>query len=64
MSNVCTTKYDTAGPASRRLLKHSDTLKEMAKRGEIAYYISPSGRWHFDVDGYLEREVQVATQNN
>jgi hypothetical protein len=48
-------RLDPSGPAGRKSGYHVDTLKRKALAGEIDYFITPSGRWFFDIDGYLVR---------
>ena len=52
------------GEATRLWRRHPDTLKKMARRGEIPYEITPSGRWRFKVRAYLEKLAAQAHPQN
>lgn len=53
-----------SGPASRQTKEHPDTLKAKARRGEIDFEITPSGRWLFDIAGYLDRLARERVSAN
>ncbi len=48
------------GLAARTLGCHDQTLRSMARRGEIKFTRTASGRFLFDVAEYLERAGQKA----
>src|SRR5262245_52116905 len=61
MTNSCASALGPIVPTGltgRTLGVSNDTVKNMARRGEIEYTITPSGRWLFDLHSYMQKQAQ------